>query len=1191
MMTEGWVPADEASKTMIRGRQAGCHFSVHAGDANRLGRLSPSRRRRVALSQEIARQKVRRLCRWASAATPRSQWLSAVIASGIASNLALAQSQLPMLPPLLPTQSAAAPATLAVPSTLQLQKLAPEHVLRWLDQSLELAKKKDLQGAAVAFAEALRGRENLPPNHPQIEAKIREFDLKVRAEGVEKQRVIAARKSLQPIEASIASLVGQTASGAYSPTRAVVNNSINPIAQMPPSANNAPTSGAVPSGVIAATGSIRSDDDSVQSGVFNPGQDASQVQAAASQSELRPTPVPDPTSSSGASGDELYRQGMQALSEGNRDKAIELFKQAWQYQGELDPALRIQIKDKLMGLQSVQVPRTGAEEVAASPIDNVDQESLTLRTRLISEITGEIARAEAERDANPQVVAERLQALRVRVSEADLDGAARKQMLSIVDRAITSHQLYMTQNRAAIDQNMRNRQINEQVSLQAEERAKVDQQIASLVETFNDLMDERRIAEAEVVAKQVGQLDPNSTIAAVLYQNARLQKRIVENERLKAEKEDLFADAMFNAESASKPFDDRNPLLFPDAKTWEAISQSRARFSKQESKMSPAEARIWEQLRQPVSVDFQNRPLSEVIKTLSEATGIPIHINQAALAAQGIKTDQPINLSLQSMITVRSALNLLLNEHGLDYDVQNDVLLITAAGSSAKTLVSKTYKVADLVLPIPNFITDYNSGMGGAIRSAYESLGRGLIVQNGSTQANPSPTQYAAASMNPNANVLGQVNPGGVNPLPGGIIPWPVPGNGGGPVFGFNPAMGYGTSGAFPANQSPIGGGASAADFDTLITLIQQTIDPDTWSQNGGASTLNSYPGNLSLVVSAPQTTHERIADLLEALRQLQDLQVTIEVKFITLTDNFFERIGLDFDLKIDDNVRELPPEDQGNSVAIGLGSNFTNNFTSTADLDLTFRQGGFTSAVPAFGGFDPATAGTFGFAILSDLEAFFFMEAAQGDQRTNVLQAPRVTMFDGQFATINDTVQRPFVTGLTPVVADFAVAQQPVITVLNEGIILNVQSVVSQDKQYVRMTLNPTFSRIDRVDTFTFEGTETSRNGTNVLDPTGKVTGQRNNEETIVTGTTVQQPSVASTSVTTTVSVPDGGTILLGGIKRMREGRIERGIPILSKIPYVNRLFKNTSVGRETSTLMMTVTPRIIIQEESEDFLAGGAL
>jgi general secretion pathway protein D len=80
--------------------------------------------------------------------------------------------------------------------------------------------------------------------------------------------------------------------------------------------------------------------------------------------------------------------------------------------------------------------------------------------------------------------------------------------------------------------------------------------------------------------------------------------------------------------------------------------------------------------------------------------------------------------------------------------------------------------------------------------------------------------------------------------------------------------------------------------------------------------------------------------------------------------------------------------------------------------------------------------------------------------------------------------------------------------------------------------------------------------------------------------------PTFSFVTVTTTVSVPDGGTVLLGGIKRLSEDRAEFGTPILDQIPYINRLFKNVGIGRETQSLMMMVTPRIIIQEEEEEKL-----
>jgi len=104
---------------------------------------------------------------------------------------------------------------------------------------------------------------------------------------------------------------------------------------------------------------------------------------------------------------------------------------------------------------------------------------------------------------------------------------------------------------------------------------------------------------------------------------------------------------------------------------------------------------------------------------------------------------------------------------------------------------------------------------------------------------------------------------------------------------------------------------------------------------------------------------------------------------------------------------------------------------------------------------------------------------------------------------------------------------------------------------------------------------------------------------------TNIQLPTFNFTTVTTTVSVPDGGTLLLGGIKRLSEGpngggpggvllggggasgsslgNSSTGVPMLNKLPYINRLFRNVGIGRETQSLMLMVTPRIIIQEEEE--------
>ena len=68
---------------------------------------------------------------------------------------------------------------------------------------------------------------------------------------------------------------------------------------------------------------------------------------------------------------------------------------------------------------------------------------------------------------------------------------------------------------------------------------------------------------------------------------------------------------------------------------------------------------------------------------------------------------------------------------------------------------------------------------------------------------------------------------------------------------------------------------------------------------------------------------------------------------------------------------------------------------TPTTNLEIPFRQNSFNLATPQFG--TPVQVANFGFAILSDIEAYLLVNASQGDRRSNVLQAPKVTMFNGQ--------------------------------------------------------------------------------------------------------------------------------------------------------------------------------------------------
>jgi len=548
--------------------------------------------------------------------------------------------------------------------------------------------------------------------------------------------------------------------------------------------------------------------------------------------------------------------------------------------------------------------------------------------------------------------------------------------------------------------------------------------------------------------------------------------------------------------------------------------------------------------------------LAQAAEQLSDQTGINIIFDDPALNAEGVRRDAQVDVPIISPISLQSALELILNSAGLQFVVENEVIKVTSRGAQQSNLVPKVYYIGDLIVP--------NSG-----------------------PTNPFHMNF--------------MQPNGTSPVGGSFNV----GQQGNPVMGQQLGGGNGVSfggGGGPQTGSPsfnsLGGrqlgGITEGDFEPLIELIQNTIQTESWLETGsGLGTIQPFVTNLSLIVTQTQEIQDEIQDLLKKLRELNDVQIVIEVRFMILADDFFERIGVNFNFNLNDSgAPGLAGVDSvSNSATVGLNP----TGAITADQDIQFTQGSF-SAIPAFGGFDAGTAANIGFAILSDIEVFFLLEAAQGNSRSNVMQAPTVTMFNGQSASISDGSQQPFVTGVVPVVGDFAVGQQPIITLIPDGTNLSVQATVSEDRRFVRMNLSPFFSEITDVQTFTFDGSSSTEVATDsVLDDLldlvdGGLVADDGNDELVTqsSGVTVQQPVVSFTTVNTVVSVPDGGTVLLGGIKRLSESREERGVPLLSNIPYINRLFKNVGIGQETSNLMMMVTPRILIQEELEEDQVG---
>ena len=85
-------------------------------------------------------------------------------------------------------------------------------------------------------------------------------------------------------------------------------------------------------------------------------------------------------------------------------------------------------------------------------------------------------------------------------------------MLTLVDRAIGRTQAFIEEHRADIENDERNAAVINDINLQRKMTLEVQNKLATLVEEFNELMDQQRFPEAELIAKQARELAPDEAV-------------------------------------------------------------------------------------------------------------------------------------------------------------------------------------------------------------------------------------------------------------------------------------------------------------------------------------------------------------------------------------------------------------------------------------------------------------------------------------------------------------------------------------------------------------------------------------------------------------------------------------------------------------------------------------------------------
>ncbi|MGJ8657000.1 MAG: secretin N-terminal domain-containing protein [Akkermansiaceae bacterium] len=71
--------------------------------------------------------------------------------------------------------------------------------------------------------------------------------------------------------------------------------------------------------------------------------------------------------------------------------------------------------------------------------------------------------------------------------------------------------------------------------------------------------------------------------------------------------------------------------------------------------------------------------------------------------------------------------------------------------------------------------------------------------------------------------------------------------------------------------------------------------------------------------------------------------------------------------------------------------------------------------------------------------------------------------------------------------------------------------------------------------------------------------------------------PTIGKEELLTTITVPNGGTVALGGLITERDSEDVSGVPILSKIPGIKKLFTSTTKSSIREELVIFIQPRVV--------------
>jgi type IV pilus assembly protein PilQ len=348
-----------------------------------------------------------------------------------------------------------------------------------------------------------------------------------------------------------------------------------------------------------------------------------------------------------------------------------------------------------------------------------------------------------------------------------------------------------------------------------------------------------------------------------------------------------------------------------------------------------------------------------------------------------------------------------------------------------------------------------------------------------------------------------------------------------------------GGSGGSSGGDSGGGGGGiaggSGGQNGGILPIIKRRL-----SRRGS---IEIDPRTNSLIVTDVRENMDMVRKLIDILDQPEP-QVEIETRIVVATRTFSRDIGVQLAALVlgprgsGGSGSTMPGSQEADGSGGGSGGSGGQNTTG-------FRRNG----IPVGIGMEPdnsllssipntvigLTTGIFGTAQLSAL-----ITAGEKKGEAKVIATPRVTTLNRQDAKIASSTKIPIVTVQPGSAAGGAV----VATTTYVDVPLS-------------LTVNPQITDVGDI----------------VLD----VTAENSSTAPVVGG---GAPAINTQSMQTRVTVPDGGTTVVGGVLFDDERESQDRTPGLWKIPVLGNLFKRKGITRNTNEILFFITPRVVRPE-----------